>query len=272
MARADHLDGDGSGASPRRSLTWRSRRNVVRLRHDGPQIRFEIRVDARGHAGQAPASSHPSARRSPARRSGGRAAARRGRRAGVSRSRRPPAARPRAAADDGARRIGPASGCGGTRPCAPCRRLDPEVTIWTGRSRRRSRNAGDGLGEACATASSVAGAIAPSGNAHRQLVVLALVAHVDGAREAPAAGAMLPRRTTRSARSASAAKASATSAARPRRGHQPRRREVGAQVGQQQAHGAQDAGIARHQHAADLELAASRAACSGPAPPKAISV
>ena len=35
---------------------------------------------------------------------------------------------------------------------------------------------------------------------------------------------------------------------------QPRRREVGAQVGQQQAHGAQDAGIARHQDAADLQL------------------
>ena len=31
--------------------------------------------------------------------------------------------------------------------------------------------------------------------------------------------------------------------------------EIGAQVGQQQAHGAQDAGIARHQDAADVQLA-----------------
>ncbi len=35
---------------------------------------------------------------------------------------------------------------------------------------------------------------------------------------------------------------------------QPRRREIGAQIGQQQAHRAQDAGIARHQDAADLQL------------------
>ena len=37
--------------------------------------------------------------------------------------------------------------------------------------------------------------------------------------------------------------------------HQPGGGEVGAQVGQQQAHGAEDPGIGRHQHAADLELA-----------------
>ena len=58
----------------------------------------------------------------------------------------------------------------------------------------------------------------------------------------------------------SAAKASAMSAATPRsQRQQPRRGEVGAQVGQQQAHGAQDAGIARHQDAADLQLPAPAA-------------
>ena len=53
---------------------------------------------------------------------------------------------------------------------------------------------------------------------------------------------------------------------------QPCGGEIGAQIRKQQPHRAKNAGIARHEDALDLELAASRAACSGPAPPNATSV
>ena len=74
------------------------------------QDQVEIRIDPRRHAGQAPASSRPSARRSRGRRSGCRAAARRGRRSARRRSRRASGSQTSRRCDDGAGRIRPRIG------------------------------------------------------------------------------------------------------------------------------------------------------------------
>ena len=97
--------------------------------------------------------------------------------------------------------------------------------------------------------------IAPSGS-DAQLVVLAVVAHVDGAGEPP-----VGRRDAFLLEPALGLRGESGECRRPARQRavlrrqQPRHGEVGAQVGQQQAHGAEDAGIGRHQHAAHVELA-----------------
>ncbi len=165
------------------------------------QDQVEIRRRREPSCRAAPRSWHPSARRSPGRRSGCRAAAARDRRPGTIRSRRASGSQTSRRSRMARRRVRAgqrmrlASSPCGPSPMASMRK----VTSWTGSSsatkpymrrcdRRRSP---------APAASSVAAVTGPSGSVTRQLVVLAGVAHVHAARRPAAAPAQfLHARTT----------------------------------------------------------------------------
>ena len=94
------------------------------------------------------------------------------------------------------------------------------------------------------------------GHRHGELVVLPRVAHVDGAVEAPVRGGnALALEPVLGPALQGREGAFDRGRAPGFEGHQPGRGKIGAQVGQEEAHGAQNARIARHEHAPDLELA-----------------
>ena len=106
---------------------------------------------------------------------------------------------------------------------------------------------------------------------HRQLVRLPGVAHVERRLEVGPVHPVARDRSACGARQRRAGRAPApTRRARPRRSV---RRDVAERLGRQRAPRRQQAGMARHEHAAHAERRApGRAACSPPAPPNATSV
>ncbi len=98
--------------------------------------------------------------------------------------------------------------------------------------------------------------IGPGGTATEQLVVLSCVAHVDRAGQALRlrADALLVEPALRLRREEGEGLLQ-LGPGRGGEGLQAGGREIRPQIGQQQAHGAEDAGIAGHQDAADIQLA-----------------